>query len=88
MKCYNCGKKCHYARGCAEPPKVPFYTHTLELYVSCYALVVNSLPNWTVDMRASKHVVQDQAGFVDFHSYPMGSQIVVLAIAMKKMFWK
>jgi len=29
-------------------------------------------------MGASKHIVWDQDGFVDFHRYPVGSQTVVL----------
>ena len=48
MKCYNYGKKCHFAWDCPEPPKVLFYTHAPELYVCSCALVANLLPNWIV----------------------------------------
>jgi len=30
VKCYNYGKKCHYAQDCAEPLKIPFYAHLLN----------------------------------------------------------
>ena len=29
-------------------------------------------------MGASKHIVQDKVGFVEFHRYPVGSQSIVL----------
>jgi len=72
------GKKGHFARGYPEPLKVPFSSHAPKLYVHSHALVSNSLPNWIVDMGATKHIVRDKDGFVDFHRYPVGSQTVVL----------
>ena len=57
VKCYNCGKKDHFALDCPKPPKVPFFTHTLELYVCSHTLVLNSLPNWIVDTGSNKHTV-------------------------------
>ena len=76
MKCYNCGKKCHYDRDCLEPQKTPFSTYSPELYVCSDAFVANSLPNWIADTRASKYIVRDRVGFVDFHCYPMGSVVI------------
>ena len=55
-----------------------FSTYSLELYVCSHALVANSFPNWIVDMGASKLIVRDRVGFVDFHWYPMGSHTIVL----------
>jgi len=58
-----------------------FFTYSPELYVCSHALVANSFSNWVVDTGASKHIVCDQAGFVDFHQYQVGSQYVVLGSA-------
>ena len=84
VKCYTCGKKGHYVGDCPEPPKVPFFTSSPKLYVCYYALVANSFPNWIVDMGASKHIVCDQAGFMDFHHYPVGSHTIVLGNESKE----
>jgi len=81
VKCYNCGKKLkkdHFAWDCLEPPKVPFFSYTLELYVCSNALIANSLPNWIINTRVSKHIVRDQDDIVDFDRYSVGSQIVVM----------
>jgi len=58
-----------------------YLIHFLQLnYVSClfnsHAFVAKFFPNRIVDSGASKHVVQDQVGFVDFHLYPVGLQIM------------
>ena len=71
-KCYNYGKKGHYAWDFPEPKKVLSSTCSPELYVCSHALVANSLPNWVVDTGASKHIVRDRAGFVNFQWYPVG----------------
>jgi len=78
VKCYNYEKKGYYPWDCLEPPKVPFYTYSPELYVRPHAVVSNSFPNWIVDTRASKHIVRAQADFVDFHLYIVGSRTIML----------
>ena len=78
VTCYNCRKKGHYAWDCPEPTKVPSSSPPVELLVCFHAFVAKSFPNWIVDSRASKHVVEDRAGFVDFHPCPVGLQTVTL----------
>jgi len=68
-------------RLCALSSQVPSsfpIDQLCELLVCSHAFVAKSFPNWIVDSGASKHVVQDQVGFVDFHPYPLGLQIVTL----------
>jgi len=68
VKYYNYGKKGHFAWDCPEPAKIPTSTKTPELlYVCFYAFVANSLPQWNINTGATKHIVQDRAGFVKFH---------------------
>ena len=78
VKCHNCGRKGHHARDFPEPCKVPFPTKTPDVYVCSHVFVANSLPQWIVDMGATKHVVQDKADFVEFHRYLAGSRTVVM----------
>ena len=78
VKCYNCGKKGYYARDYPEPSKVPFPARTPDINVCSHVFVANSLPQWIVDMGATKHIVQEKTGFVKFQRYPVDSQTVIL----------
>jgi len=81
VRCYNCRKKGHYARDYPKPSQVPSsfpIDQLCELLVCFHAFVANSFPNWIVDSGASKHVVRDRVGFVNFHPCPMGLQTVTL----------
>jgi len=78
VKCYNYGKKEHYARDYPEPSKVPFPTKIPYVNVCSHACVANSLPQWIVDTGATKHMVQNKAGFMEFHRYLVGSRTIVL----------
>ena len=77
VKCYNCGRKGHYACDCAEPSKVPFPTKISDLNVCSHAFIANSFPQWVENTGATKHIVQDKASFVKFHRH-LGSRTVVL----------
>jgi len=72
VKYYNCGKKGHFAQSYPEPTKVPSPTKTSEIYLYSHAFVDNSLPQWIVDMGATKHIAQDRVDFMEFHHYPNG----------------
>jgi len=64
-------------RLCALSSQVPYSLPTVELWellVCSHAFVAKSFSNWIVDSGARKHVVQDRAGFVDFHPYLVGLQ--------------
>ena len=54
VKCYNFGRKGHFARDYSEPAKVPLSTKTPELYICSHAFIANSLPQWIVDNRGNK----------------------------------
>jgi len=78
VKCYNCGRKGPYAWDCPEPNKVPFPTKIPEVNVCSHAIVANSLPQWIEDTGTTEHIVQDQAGFMEFHRYLVDPRIIVL----------
>lgn len=53
IKCYNYEVKCHLTCVYTKPKKV--YSILTSFNVCSYALVVDILPNWIVDMGTRKH---------------------------------
>ena len=54
---------------CPESNKVSFPTKTPDINGYPHEFFANSLPQWIVDMGATKHIVEDKASFVEFHRY-------------------
>ena len=73
VKCFNCGKKCHFARDCTEPKKVnTFRAYLNEICVSSSIFLTESNPLWTVDSGATDHVAKDRDAFVEFRRISPG----------------
>jgi len=85
VNCYNCGRKGHYTQDCPKPSKVPFPTKIPYENVCSHTFVANSLPQWIEDTGANKHIVQDKAGFVDFHLTRWVHELSICEMAARKM---
>jgi len=51
-------------------------TLSSQLHVCSHTLAANKIPTWIVG--ASKHIVRDRAGFMEFHRYLVGTQSVLV----------
>jgi len=63
------------------------YVFLLELlnYLFVFMhLLVTLFLNGLYDMEATNHIVQDKAGFMEFHRYLMGSRTVLLSNGSEK----
>ena len=75
---YNCGKKGQYPWDCLKPVNGAFPTNAPRFCAYCHTVVANYLPIQITNKRVSKHIGWDRADFLDFHSYLVGLEIIMM----------
>lgn len=76
LDCFNCGKKCHFARDYTKLKNVLF-DYSLFVYVTSHVVVVHLCPLCIIDLGAIKLIVRYKVRFVEYHRILVGSCDVI-----------
>ena len=68
----------HFAQDCSKLNKVQTYTDSFIVYVCSHVFVAHIISSWIVDIRAIKHVVGIQIGYIDYQGLPASIHYVTI----------